>query len=72
MKDHPTVIPIAVADDVTFSAPPELVLEVSSVFNRLLSTAGLVSRPDKKFFVSLHPDAIRRTSPNSLKNRKLL
>ena len=40
VKDHPTVIPIAVADDVTFSGPPDQVLEVSSVFNRLLSTAG--------------------------------
>ena len=71
MKDHPSVVPIAIADDVTFSGPPDQVLEVSSVFNGLLSTAGLVSRPDKKVFVSLHPDALTEQVAKQLEELKV-
>ena len=70
-KDHPSVVPIAIADDVTFAGPPDQVLEVSSVFNELLMPAGLVSRPDKKVFVSLNRDPVPEPVAKLLEEQKL-
>ena len=54
VQELPGVIPIGIADDVTFSGPPQAVLQASVKFGELLPTIGLSSRADKKKFIWLH------------------